>query len=95
MILRYIMIFACLFIFLTAWGCDADPGHVKSTIDKKKQSHRKILLIKAKSALKVYRVTHQKWPESLDEVQGLPKLPAPWEWIYNNKNGAIMIGGVK
>ena len=87
----------CIFLWLTlsllifSWGCEGDPGYVGNTIDQKRESQKQILLIQGRKILDLYRAEHQKWPNTLDEVE-MPPLPSPWAWVYSNKNGMLTIG---
>ena len=89
---RWLALLLILVFLAGLAGCEGDPGYVQNTIDKKKEAEKKIWLITARHALDLYRAQQQKWPEKLQEVPGIPKLPEPLSWIYNNKTGQIIIG---
>ena len=78
-------------LLLFSWGCEGDPGYVGNTIDQKRESQKQILLVQGKKTLDMYRAEHQKWPDSLEEVE-MPPLPSPWAWIYSPKTGMLSIG---
>ena len=88
---RWLLVLLVAFL-ASFWGCEGDPGYVQNTIDKKKEAEKKIWLITARHTLDLYKAQHQKWPEKLQDVPGIPKLPKPLAWIYNSKTGQIIIG---
>lgn len=74
------IVFAALFFGLL--GCDNDPVStpIKQGMHLKKDSYE----IQANHAIKMYHAQKMKFPDSLDEVQGIPRLPhSSWRWNYN------------
>ena len=39
----------------------------------------------------MYQVENNKWPNSLDDLKEVPKLPDGWSWKYDNTNGKVDI----
>ena len=41
--------------------------------------------------IRMYQVENNKWPNSLDDLKEVPKLPDGWSWKYDNTNGKVDI----
>lgn len=90
--MKHFIIVLTFVILSSILGCDnQDKGYVENALDQKTKIKKITALQSARQAIKLYKVKHQVWPETLDQVDEMPELPGKWEWKYNNENGKIEV----
>ena len=65
--------------------------YIQHTIEQKEFAGRVAAELSARNLVKSHVIKNGSYPESLDDVEGLPTLPEGWIYDYDSSQGMVSI----